>query len=67
MRHLEGSTHYELGKLRMLHDHSVHTLYARSRHLGADGVIQCANDPEVTYHLDAVDAIILATTPQEHQ
>lgn len=60
MRHLEGSTHYELGKLRMLHDKQISAIYRR-RGVGA------AFDAEVTYHLDAIDAIILATTPQEHQ
>lgn len=62
MRHLEGSTHYELGKLRILHDKMVNTIY-RQRGMS----VATALDPEVVYHLDALDAIILATTPQEHQ
>jgi hypothetical protein len=51
-------TRYELGKLRIQHDRWVNAIYRRH------GIV--TDDPELTYHLDALDAIIELTQPEEN-
>lgn len=53
MRVADPETHYEIGKLRALHDRTVSTIHRR-RGSG----LTVALDPEVVYNLDALDALI---------
>ena len=58
---LDAETRYELEKLRMLHDRTVNRMY---RHKTTE-TRQLAADPEMTYNLDALDAIIEITRPED--
>jgi hypothetical protein len=60
MRVQDPATHYELGKLRGLHDRWVHHDYKRRGIAGA-----FMSDPETIYHLDAIDALIQCDAPEE--
>jgi hypothetical protein len=53
---LDKETRYELGKLRMLHDRWINRTY-RARGMS----VAVALDPEVIWHLDALDALIELT------
>jgi len=56
MRVADPETHYELGKLRAMHDRTVNRAY---RNKPASVTTQeLASDPETLYHLDAIDALI---------
>lgn len=55
---LDKETRYELGKLRLMHDRWIHADYKRR------GIaVAFSADPELTYHLDALDALIERTNP----
>ena len=61
---LSKETRYELGKLRMLHERAVATLWRSGKARGAEA-LEIASDAEITYHLDAQDAILELTNPEE--
>jgi hypothetical protein len=53
---IDRATRARLNVLKGLHDHSVRALYYASKRQGIT-TDQLAEDPELTYNLDAVDAI----------
>jgi hypothetical protein len=56
MRVADRETHYELGKLRAMHDRWVHHAYRfKPANITA---AELAGDPEMQYHLDSIDALI---------
>jgi hypothetical protein len=61
MTTLDAETRHDLARLRGLHDRTVNRMY---RHKTTE-TRQLAEDPEMTYQLDALDAIIEITRPED--
>jgi hypothetical protein len=65
VRVADPATHYELGKLRALHDKWINHAY-RTRGLyeimSAETLVM---DREVEYHIDALEALIEYDAPEE--
>lgn len=62
MTALDAETRHELGKLRGLHDRTVNRMYRTK----TQETRELAEDPEMTYNLDALDALIESTRPEEN-
>jgi hypothetical protein len=64
MRDLDAFTRYDLGKLRGEHDRWISRTH-RARLTAGEAFEDIARDAEMTYHLDALDAIIDVTALED--